>query len=257
MLKKTFAAISTLALILTAGCSAQQSLEHSAEHSIVGGWTQAEDGTVTDELLELFNKAMQSKLGMSYTPVKLLETQLVSGTNYKFLCEAAAVTPGAKTEQKIVTIYVDLKGNAEVLEIEDAPEMTGNTQIPNPFRGAETIEEAENATGYSFIIPEMIDGYAIDRISYIPDTLIQVVYVHSEDDTIMIRKGTGTDDISGDYNVYTDIQEQTVNGSTLTIKGNDGAYSCAIWNDGTYAYSITADQPMSAEVLTAIAGSMQ
>ncbi|MBR3358628.1 MAG: hypothetical protein IKG46_12495 [Solobacterium sp.] len=253
MLKKTFAASAALALILTAGCSAQK----SEEHSIVGGWTEAEDGTVTDEMLELFNKAMQSKLGMSYTPVKLLETQLVNGTNYKFLCEAAAVTPGAKTEQKIVTIYVDLKGNAEVLDIEDAPEMTGNTQIPNPFRGAETIEDAETGAGFSFIIPDMIDGYALERISYIPDTLIQVVYAHSEDDTVMIRKGTGTDDISGDYNVYTDIQEQTVSGNTLTIKGNDGAYSCVTWNDGTYTYSITADQPMSAEILTAIAGAMQ
>ena len=257
MLKKSFAAISTIALILTAGCSTQNTLKHSAEHSIVGGWTQAEDDTVTDELLELFNKAMQSKLGMSYTPVKLLETQLVSGKNYKFLCEAEAVTPGAKTQQKIVTIYVDLKGNAEVLDIEDVPEETGTTQIANPFRDAQTIAEAENGTGFSFTIPDTIGDYTISSISYIPDMMIQVVYARSEDDTIMIRKGVGTDDISGDYYVYSDIRQEIVNENTLTVKGNDGMYSCVIWNDGTHTYSITSDRPMAADDITAIARTMQ
>ena len=115
-LKKALTVLGIVAIILTlAGCGAGKK-----EKEIVGGWETAEDGTITTELQELFDKAMEKLEGVDYTPVKLLETQVVAGTNYRFLCDATVVSPNAETKQAIVTIYEDLQGNVEILEIQDA-----------------------------------------------------------------------------------------------------------------------------------------
>lgn len=93
--------------------------EDSGDGAAVGGWEAAEDGTVTPELQELFDKAAEKLLGVDYTPIKLLETQLVAGTNYRFLCESRVVAPNAETKQVIVTVYKDLNGSAVITDISD------------------------------------------------------------------------------------------------------------------------------------------
>ena len=103
-----------LIVLATTACSIAKEKETD------GGWETAEDGEITTELQELFDKAMEELEGVNYTPVKLLETQVVSGTNYKFLCDATVVSPDAETKQMIVTIYQDLQGNVEILDIQDA-----------------------------------------------------------------------------------------------------------------------------------------
>jgi hypothetical protein len=55
-----------------------------------------EDAVLTEEAQSAFDKAMEGLVGVNYTPLALLGTQLVSGTNYSFLCEAAVVYPDAQ-----------------------------------------------------------------------------------------------------------------------------------------------------------------
>lgn len=82
-----------------------------------GGWTQAESPVVTEDATKAFDKAMEGFVGVDYSPVALLSTQVVSGTNYCFLCEATVVYPGAETSYALVYIYADLQGNAEITDI--------------------------------------------------------------------------------------------------------------------------------------------
>lgn len=82
-----------------------------------GGWAQAESPVVTDDARKAFDKAMEGFVGVDYSPVALLSTQIVSGTNYCFLCEATVVYPGAETSYALVYIYEDLQGNAKITEI--------------------------------------------------------------------------------------------------------------------------------------------
>ncbi len=89
------------------------------EIGIVGGFTPVEDGTITEELQGIFDKAMEGFAGVGYTAKKLVATQVVAGTNYKFLCDAKVVYPGAPTTEKYVTVYKDLQGNCSVLDITD------------------------------------------------------------------------------------------------------------------------------------------
>ncbi|MBQ3374347.1 MAG: hypothetical protein IJG40_14585 [Oscillospiraceae bacterium] len=89
-----------------------------AESPLVGGWTAPDSPEITPELQELFDKATEGLLGVNYTPVALIGTQLVSGMNYCFLCEAKAVIPDAVPYYVNVTVYRDLQGNAKVTDIE-------------------------------------------------------------------------------------------------------------------------------------------
>ena len=83
----------------------------------LGGWTLSEDGTVTEEAANAFAGAAEALLGVNYTPVALLGTQLVSGTNYSLLCEAAAVTPNAPAYYAVATVYESLAGETEIRNI--------------------------------------------------------------------------------------------------------------------------------------------
>ena len=61
------------------------------------------------------------------------------------------------------------------------------------------------------------------------------------------KKATGfasrpEDDISGDYNEYSEIMEQEEEGGRIvTLKGNDGAIYCMTWTDGGYSYAVDID----------------
>ena len=83
----------------------------------VGGWTLNDSFAITPKAQGAFDKAMEGLVGVNYQPVGLLGTQLVSGTNYSFLCEASVVYPGANPYYAIVSIYEDLQGKAEVKNI--------------------------------------------------------------------------------------------------------------------------------------------
>ncbi len=105
--------------------TAEETAEEAAEENkeeIVGGWEEAQDGAITEDLQALFDKAMEGMTGVDYVPVKLLATQVVAGTNYKFLCEGTTVVPDGETKMYIVTIYEDLQGGVSVLEIEETSE---------------------------------------------------------------------------------------------------------------------------------------
>ena len=61
-----------------------------------------------------FKKAISELDGVSYKAVAVLGTQIVAGTNYAILCKATPVYPDAAPEVKVMYIYEDLAGNAEI-----------------------------------------------------------------------------------------------------------------------------------------------
>ena len=86
---------------------------------LVGGWTITEDSSITPEAQAVFVKAMEELDGADYEPIDLLATQLVSGTNYCFLCRIAPVVPDPVHEYAFVYIYENLQGNAEILDVQE------------------------------------------------------------------------------------------------------------------------------------------
>lgn len=58
-------------------------------------------------------------MGVDYVPVALLSTQTVAGTNYRILCEATTVYPGAERHYAVVNVYESLEGNANIISVTD------------------------------------------------------------------------------------------------------------------------------------------
>ena len=90
---------------------------------LAGGWTVAEDPAITEEISSLFWNGMDSyQTGMitvSYTPVAYLGWQVVAGSNHAILCRSQEINHPAVWV--IVYLYVDMEGNASVLNIAELP----------------------------------------------------------------------------------------------------------------------------------------
>ena len=111
---KKWIAIVLLAVMLFSLAACGQKKE---EPAAVGGWTLNDSGELSAEAKAAFDKAMEGLMGVNYTPVALLGTQLVSGTNYSILAEATVVYPDAQPYYAVVTVYEDLQGKAEIRNI--------------------------------------------------------------------------------------------------------------------------------------------
>ena len=204
-----------------------------------GEWTD-EDGTITAELQEIFDKATETLTGVSYKPIKLVGKQQVEGWNYKFLCEETTVTQQPTNKEVYVTVYQDLNGNVEIIDIDDGGE---NMQIPNPFIGYQTLEDAEKAVGFNMSIPAEADGYKILNVSTMNDVMLQVDFENG----VELRKQAGSEDISGDYNVYPVIEQAEINGVQVTLRIDNGKVYSAIWQRGGYTYALFSENGLSVE----------
>ena len=89
------------------------------EEGAVGACQEAESPSMTEEATAAFNKATEGFVGVDYVPVALLSTQTVAGTNYRILCEATTVYPGAEMHYAVVNVYESLEGNANIISATD------------------------------------------------------------------------------------------------------------------------------------------
>ena len=80
--------------------SSDESIEIGGATS--GGWT-VEDGDIIDDDLVVFDNAMEGLLGVDYTPIALVATQVVSGRNYCFLAKATPVVQDPVSYYTFVT----------------------------------------------------------------------------------------------------------------------------------------------------------
>ena len=232
-----------------------------------GGWSHSASPDVTSELRMVFDKAFDGSDGSDVTPIVYLGSQIVAGMNHCFLCQSTAVYPGAEPHYVLVYIYESLDGSAELMNITDLDigsfcEYGGietedaiggeNVQIPNPFVDYETLDAAAQAAGFALTAPEMVEGYSDKLIQVMSNSMIQIIFLDSDDNRLFIRKEAGDADISGDYNNYAEVNTVTVGEYSVTLKGDNGTVSTAIWTNDGYAYAVSADVPMTIEAMTAL-----
>ena len=131
-------------------------------------------------------------------------------------------------------------------------EKQGETQIPNPWIDCGTLEEAAQIAGFDMTVPDRIDGYPNTTIQAMDKSVIQVFYSDKalgEEGckTVLIRKGLGEEDISGDYNEYKENTTAQMRDAEVSLRGDGGLVYTATWIRDGYSYSISADDGMSAE----------
>ncbi len=209
-----------------------------------------------------YKKVMKELVGVDYKPVLYLGKQTKSGSNYMILCRSQAVYPNAPYEWSLVTVSKSAKGKVKLGDVQTLElgntdeEITGdNTQIPNPWQEYKTVSEAAKAAGISFSAPEKLEGYKVSYVQ-VMDGIVELRYSNGSND-IRVRKGKGTNDISGDYNVYKNVSEKKIDGNTVTLKGNGDGVSSATWTDGTYSCSIFSENELTNKLVESIVAAMR
>ena len=127
MLKKICALFLASAVIfaISAGGSTVQPSENDqtegGEHSgaLTGGWElyENEANVLPEKVQTAFDKACETFTGSELKPVAYIASQVVAGTNYMILCEAATTSENPFITYQMVIVYADLKGNAEITQI--------------------------------------------------------------------------------------------------------------------------------------------
>ena len=109
MLKLTIAILA--AILLTACGGPAKRTEKQQEKTILcGGYTQQRPLEASER--ELFRQVTADMTGVSYTP-ESVGTQVVAGTNYRFVCKAKTVTPNPETYRAEVIVFKPLPGQGE------------------------------------------------------------------------------------------------------------------------------------------------
>ena len=90
--------------------------------------------------------------------------------------------------------------------------------------------------------------FPVEHTQYVSywENLAEIEYSGGTD-TLCYRKSQGTEDNSGDYNVYGREETAEIAGSTVTLKGSGEGFTLATWTDGSYAYSVSLTTPLSQE----------
>jgi len=139
-----------------------------------------------------------------------------------------------------------------------APELYAQVGTPNPWTDQDSMEDAQLATDFSFTVPKAIGTMQPVLIQTLGSEVIQVFYRETADseEHVLLRKGFGNQDVSGDYNVYSESAVKTVGNYQVTFQGDDGRVMLATWVSGRFSYCVSAPA-MTAEEVEAIVAAMK
>ena len=193
----------------------------------LGAWQAVEDIALTDELKEMFEKAVEDREDAEYEPVALLGEQVVAGMNYCFLSRAK----DAPNAFCLVYIYKSPEFDAVVMGVRD-PDFSGilygmGIQIPD---GSMEVEDMIAQAHYLYIDYDFNSDAPVG-VYYIVNQANELYSIHTPDGA---RKGLARFASAKELldNSFLSPEE---NGS-LPVEGGKGIL---IWKneDGLHAYA--------------------
>ena len=106
----------------------------------------------------------------------------------------------------------------------------------------------EQAVGFSVEEAETLP-FAPQEVLYtaFDSGLAQVEYRGENGQTALLRKSQGPEDNSGDFNQYPDVKTLTAAEADVTLKGADGQFTLALWQEDGFAYSLSLSQGQDAQ----------
>lgn len=114
----------------------------------------------------------------------------------------------------------------------------------------ETVDSLEALARETGIPLKELAGlpFAVRQREYVSywGELAEIQY-SGETESLRYRKSRGTEDNSGDYTVYAREETLELQGLTVTLKGEESAFSLAVWTDGDFSYSVSVTTPLPGE----------
>lgn len=190
-------------------------------------------GDIDEKYIDEAAPAEQKRKAVRFTP----------WVRYVGIAACAALVIGAGifavTQQRGGIVDTPVQSKADTNDVADTSEFV---QYVNPYAEYETLDEAEMAVGFDIAVPESFGDYTEPYYAVVAGKILEVQYYDlGENRGMTVRKARGSEDISGDYNQYDDIAETKAGDNTVTIKGNGGKFSLAVWVSGDYSYSVSVE----------------
>ena len=137
--------------------------------------------------------------------------------------------------------------------LREQPDTAPPVQVLPPFRQVDSLDALSEAVGFPVTEVSKLpfDPVSTTYTAY-DEGLAEITYTGPNGQTATYRQSCGTEDNSGDYNLYPDTQ--ALPDQNATLKGQDGLYTLALWTDDTYTYSLHLSSGLSADAWQALLG---
>lgn len=126
---------------------------------------------------------------------------------------------------------------------QDIAPANGANGVPSPFVSCATMDEASKQTGFGLKTPDDPEFEEVKDLSVMDDQMIQIIFNSPECGEIAVRKGKGSEDISGDYNTYNNEYIEDLSGYEVKLRANDQDVYGATWQKDGYTYSVMFEKP--------------
>lgn len=145
------------------------------------------------------------------------------------------------------------------VHVNDLINSNNNVQNVNPVIEVETMDEADDITGFSLKYDLLSDDYNHARIIVYDENMIEVSFTNDmSEEAYYIRKSKGTEDISGDYGEYEVTETEMISDIEVNLKGDGELWSVATWENDGYTYALGCQShPLTLEQLSELIQTIQ
>lgn len=215
-----------------------------------------DDGVTREQMALILYRYAQDK-GLGFTgawafPLPYEDASAVSSYAYEAVCWMTMKDiMGSTDENRFAPQQAVTQDEANAI-LEAFFNTVGQVEIANPFVSCQTLDEAAGIARFSLNLPQQLpSGMEVAVIRAAQYGLIEVV-CQGDDQQLTIRKGPGSEDISGDYSVYSEVATKELDGRSVTAKGQDGTFQLAVWCDGDYSYAVHSTKGLDWDALSAL-----
>lgn len=189
--------------------------------------------------------ASSTAIGMSAPTALGVAPALKNGTTYvpADIFNILYCDDVVSVKDNVITIKTDNDNDDEIIG------------IPNPFVEYKTVDEAKKVLLFSAVVPSNVKEYELENVSVMSNEMLQLIYKNG-DKEITYRVEKGSDDISGDYNVYKDIKTVKVGDIEVKVRKSEETMS-VIWTNGDLTFSLYSNGNLTEKDMTDIISSIK
>lgn len=190
--------------------------------------------------------ASSTAIGMSAPTALGVAPALKNGTTYvpADIFNILYCDDVVSVKDNVITIKTDNDNDDEIIG------------MPNPFVEYKTVDEAQKVLPFSAVVPSTtVKGYELENVSVMSNEMLQLIYENG-DKEITYRVEKGSDDISGDCNVYKDIKTVKVGDVEVKVRKSEETMS-AIWTNGDLTFSLYSNGNLTEKDITDIISSIK
>ncbi len=140
------------------------------------------------------------------------------------------------------------KTSGKTPKADDKTEGQGQEDTKEQSDGANSLSDAQKKAGFKIDTPKtLLTSFTGSEYSVVEKTIIQVKYSDpaKKDDYVIVRKGLGNLDVSGDFGTYRFTKFFTSNGIRVLARGTADGYNIISWTSGDYSFSVNSSVPLN------------